>query len=67
MDMPKRYGYYSITFKILRRWGTVVGKPDPEAIEIPKAFIVLRPEYKNEVAAEEIIEWSEKVPQHKKE
>jgi len=46
MDMPKRYGYYSITFKILRRWGTVVGKPDPEAIEIPKAFIVLRPEYK---------------------
>jgi acyl-coenzyme A synthetase/AMP-(fatty) acid ligase len=34
----------------------VVRKPDSEAIEIPKAFIVLRPEYKNEIAAEEIVE-----------
>jgi long-chain acyl-CoA synthetase len=35
----------------------VVGKPDPEAGEIPKAFVVLKPEYKNKVTAEEIIEW----------
>jgi long-chain acyl-CoA synthetase len=35
----------------------VVGKPDPEAGEIPKAFIVLKPEYKNKITTEEIIEW----------
>jgi len=35
----------------------VVGNPDPEAGEIPKAFVVLKPEYKNKVTAEEIIEW----------
>ena len=35
----------------------VIGKPDPEAGEIPKAFIVLKPEYRNKITAEEIMEW----------
>jgi len=35
----------------------VIGKPDPEAGEIPKAFIVLKPEYRNKITAEEIVEW----------
>lgn len=35
----------------------VIGKPDPEAGEIPKAFVVLKPEYKGKVSAEELIEW----------
>jgi long-chain acyl-CoA synthetase len=35
----------------------VIGKPDPEAGEIPKAFVVLKPEYKNKITAKEIIEW----------
>ncbi|MEM4711618.1 MAG: AMP-binding protein [Archaeoglobaceae archaeon] len=35
----------------------VIGKPDPDAGEIPKAFVVLKPEYKGSVSADEIIEW----------
>ncbi len=35
----------------------VIGKPDPEAGEIPKAFIVLKPEYKGKVSEDEIIAW----------
>ena len=35
----------------------VIGKPDEEAGEIPKAFIVLKPEYRGKVSEEEIIEW----------
>jgi len=35
----------------------VIGKPDPEAGEIPKAFIVLKPEYKGKVSENDIIEW----------
>ncbi|MCS7106708.1 MAG: long-chain fatty acid--CoA ligase [Acidilobaceae archaeon] len=38
----------------------VVGKPDPEAGEIPKAFIALKPECKGKTTAEEIIEYSKK-------
>ena len=35
----------------------VIGKPDEEAGEIPKAYIVLRPEYRGKVNKDEIIEW----------
>ncbi|WP_365892134.1 hypothetical protein [Archaeoglobus sp.] len=35
----------------------VIGKPDEEAGEIPKAYIVLKPEYKGKITEEEIIEW----------
>jgi len=35
----------------------VIGKPDPEAGEIPKAFIVLKPEFKGKVNENDIIEW----------
>jgi len=35
----------------------VIGKPEPVAGEIPKAFIVLKPECKEKVAKEEIIDW----------
>jgi len=35
----------------------VIGKPDEEAGEIPKAYIVLKPEYKGRIAEEGIIEW----------
>ncbi|MEM0503287.1 MAG: AMP-binding protein [Archaeoglobaceae archaeon] len=35
----------------------VIGKPDADAGEIPKAFVVLKPEYKGSVSADEIIEW----------
>ncbi|MFN4046005.1 MAG: AMP-binding protein, partial [Acidilobaceae archaeon] len=36
----------------------VVGKPDPEAGEIPKAFIALKDECKGKVKAEDIIEYA---------
>ncbi|MEM4901800.1 MAG: long-chain fatty acid--CoA ligase [Acidilobaceae archaeon] len=36
----------------------VIGKPDPEAGEIPKAFIVLKDECKGKVKAEDIIEYA---------
>ena len=35
----------------------VIGKPDEEAGEIPKAFVVLKPDYKGRVTEEEIVEW----------
>ncbi|AAB91140.1 MULTISPECIES: AMP-binding protein [Archaeoglobus] len=35
----------------------VIGKPDEEAGEVPKAFIVLKPEYRGKVDEEDIIEW----------
>ncbi len=35
----------------------VIGIPDPYRGESPKAFIVLKPEYKGKVKEEEIIEW----------
>ena len=35
----------------------VVGKPDKEAGEIPKAYIVLKPEYRGKISEDEIIEW----------
>ncbi len=35
----------------------VIGKPDEEAGEIPKAFVVLKPEYRGKVSEEDIIEW----------
>ncbi|MCX8195677.1 MAG: long-chain fatty acid--CoA ligase [Acidilobaceae archaeon] len=38
----------------------VVGKPDPEAGEIPKAYVVLKPECKGKTTAEEIIEYARK-------
>jgi len=45
----------------------VVGKPDPVAGEIPKAFIVLKPEYEGKVKEEEIIEWvKERVAPYKR-
>ncbi|RLI30461.1 long-chain fatty acid--CoA ligase [Candidatus Bathyarchaeota archaeon] len=45
----------------------VVGKPDPVAGEIPKAFIVLKPEYEGKVSEEEIIKWiSERVAAYKR-
>lgn len=36
----------------------VVGVPDPERIENVKAYIVPRPEFKDKVTAQEIIDWS---------
>lgn len=35
----------------------VIGKPEPVVGEIPKAFIVRRPEYKGKVAKKEVIDW----------
>jgi len=35
----------------------VIGVPDPYRGESPKAFIVLRPEYKGKVKEEDILEW----------
>ncbi len=35
----------------------VIGVPDPYRGESPKAFIVLKPEYRDETTEEEIIEW----------
>lgn len=35
----------------------VIGKPDPETGEIPKAFVILKPEYRGKISKEEIIEW----------
>lgn len=35
----------------------VIGKPDPIAGEIPKAYIVLKPEYRGKVTEKEIIDW----------
>ncbi|MGP3667729.1 MAG: AMP-binding protein [Candidatus Bathyarchaeota archaeon] len=35
----------------------VVGKPDPDAGEVPKAFIILKPQFKGKVSENEIIEW----------
>jgi long-chain acyl-CoA synthetase len=35
----------------------VIGKPDEEAGEIPKAFVVLKEEYKGKVSEKDIIEW----------
>ena len=36
----------------------VIGVPDPYRGESPKAFIVLKSEYKGKVKEEEIVEWS---------
>jgi len=36
----------------------VIGIPDPYRGEAPKAFIVLKPEYKGNMGEEEIIEWT---------
>ena len=36
----------------------VIGIPDPSRGESVKAFIVLKPEYKGKVSAEEIMAWS---------
>jgi long-chain acyl-CoA synthetase len=38
----------------------VAGLPDPEAGEIIKAWIVLRPEFKGKVTPEAIVEWAKK-------
>ena len=35
----------------------VIGKPDEQAGEIPKAFIVLKPEWKGKIDEQSIIEW----------
>jgi|Deesub1362A_J573_1020465.scaffolds.fasta_scaffold00072_136 long-chain acyl-CoA synthetase len=35
----------------------VIGKPDPVAGEIPKAFVALKDEYKGKVREKELIEW----------
>ncbi|MBA7619616.1 Long-chain-fatty-acid--CoA ligase [subsurface metagenome] len=37
---------------------SVIGIPDPYRGEAPKAFIVLRPEYKGKIREEEIVEWA---------
>jgi long-chain acyl-CoA synthetase len=42
------------------KMAAVVGKPDPEVGEIPKAFIVLRDECRGRVKHEDIIEWCRK-------
>ncbi len=45
----------------------VVGIPDPEAGEIPKAFIVLKEEYVGKISEEDIIEWvKERVAPYKR-
>ena len=36
----------------------VIGVPDPYRGESPKAFIVLKPEYREKIKEEEMIEWS---------
>jgi len=36
----------------------VIGVPDSYRGESPKAFIVLKPEYREKIKEEEIIEWS---------
>jgi long-chain acyl-CoA synthetase len=36
----------------------VIGISDPYRGEAPKAFIVLRPEYKGKIKEEEIVEWT---------
>jgi acyl-CoA synthetase (AMP-forming)/AMP-acid ligase II len=36
----------------------VVGVPDPYRVEAPKAFIVLKPEYKGRATEEEILDWA---------
>jgi acyl-CoA synthetase (AMP-forming)/AMP-acid ligase II len=36
----------------------VIGVPDPYRGESPKAFVVLKPEYRGKLTEEEIIEWS---------
>lgn len=38
----------------------VVGSPHPEYFEVPKAFIVLKPECKGKVGEADIIEWAKK-------
>jgi long-chain acyl-CoA synthetase len=42
------------------REAAVVGKPDPEAGEIPKAFVVLKDECKGKIKAEDLIEYTRK-------
>jgi len=45
----------------------VIGKPEPVVGEIPKAFIVLKPECKQKVAKEEIIDWvKERISSYKR-
>ncbi|MHA1378527.1 MAG: long-chain-fatty-acid--CoA ligase [Candidatus Helarchaeota archaeon] len=36
----------------------VIGIPDPEAGEVPKAYIVLKPEYKGKITEQDIIGWA---------
>jgi long-chain acyl-CoA synthetase len=42
------------------REAAVIGKPDPEAGEIPKAFVVLKDECKGKIRAEDLIEYTRK-------
>ncbi len=45
----------------------VVGKPDPVAGEIPKAFVALKEDYKDKVKEEELIEWvMERIAEYKR-
>ncbi|WP_456398651.1 AMP-binding enzyme [Palaeococcus sp. (in: euryarchaeotes)] len=45
----------------------VIGKPDPVVGEIPKAYIVLKPEYRGKVTEEELIEWvRERIAEYKR-
>jgi len=37
---------------------SVIGIPDPYRGETPKAFVVLKPEYKGKIGEEEILEWA---------
>ncbi|MBI5594333.1 MAG: AMP-binding protein [Deltaproteobacteria bacterium] len=38
----------------------IIGVSDPERVENVKAYIVLKPEFKGKISAEEIIDWSKK-------
>jgi acyl-CoA synthetase (AMP-forming)/AMP-acid ligase II len=45
----------------------VVGKPDPVAGEIPKAFVALKEDYRGRVKEEELIEWvRERIAEYKR-
>ena len=37
---------------------SIIGIPDPYRGETPKAFVVLRPEYKEKIKEDEIVEWA---------
>ncbi len=45
----------------------VVGKPDPTAGEIPKAFVALKDEYKGKITQDELINWvKERIAEYKR-